>query len=95
LAVSLWPRNDPWQKVGLGAFKPSRTLFPSPVRNPQQDIAKLADDSLKTDWVSELAYELSKLATIMAAKRFWFRIALVLVCAAQLATGLRFFALLR
>jgi hypothetical protein len=92
VALSLWPRNDPWMEVSLGAFRPSRILFPSAAADPQRDIQRIVDNALNTDWVSELAYELSKLATIRTTKRFWVRIALALVCVAQLATGCRLFA---
>jgi len=89
VATSLWPRNDPWTEVSLGSFRPSRILFPPASANPQQDIPRMVSDALNTEWVSEFAYEVSKLATIRDSKRKWLRVALVLVCISQFATGLR------
>ena len=87
----LWPRSDPWRRVLLGGYSPSRVLYPPTAKSPDNNVAARAQRALTTDWVSELTFELGKLACIRDSKRFWFRGALVLSAIAVLAVGIRLF----
>jgi hypothetical protein len=89
----LWPRSDPWKNVPLGNYAPSRVLYPANALPPGQNIKSRADLAVATDWVSELTYELAKLAFIRDAKRWWFRAALSLGSITLLADAIGLFVL--
>jgi len=74
----LWPRADPWKKVTLGPYKPTRVLYPSKDFTPGQSIDTRAALAMGTDWVCELTYELAKLSIIRDSKTSWFRAAVLL-----------------
>jgi hypothetical protein len=90
VGLVLWPRSNPWHVIPLGTYTPSGLLYPPAKPGPGDSVSARAANSLKADWVSELTYEVHKLAAIRAAKQCWYRWSLVsaglwiLVAAARL-----------
>jgi hypothetical protein len=77
VGLAVWPRSNPWRALAMGGYTPTQVLYPSGKPGPQDTVVSRAAVALSTDWVSELSYELLKLASIRAAKQFWYRWALV------------------
>lgn len=91
VGLVLWPRSNPWHSIPLGAYKPSGVLYPPVKLGPGESVGSRAAAALTTDWVSELTYELQKLASIRAAKQCWYRCALVAAAIAVAAAAVRLF----
>jgi hypothetical protein len=91
VGLVLWPRSNPWRALAMGVYTPVQVLYPPGRLGPQDTVASWAAAALSTEWVSELTYELLKLASIRAAKQLWYRWALATSGASIVAAAVRLF----
>jgi hypothetical protein len=92
VGLVLWPRSNPWPlSIPAGAYTPTQVLYPAGRPSPGESVVSRATAALSTDWVSELTFELHKLAAIRVAKQFWYKWALVSAAVAVIAAAVRLF----
>jgi hypothetical protein len=82
-AAVLYPRAPGLKARKSGDYSPSDTYFLPPAL-VRMDLRDLVARVRATDWVTELVFELQKLASVRQRKAYWFRWAFVSTGAAVL-----------
>lgn len=75
-AAVLYPRAPGMKPRKAGDYAPSDTYFLPPAL-VKMELRELVARVRATDWVSELVYELQKLASVRQRKAYWFKWAFI------------------
>ena len=73
IGIVLYPSKEPFKRIDKTDFTPSRTYYVNTDSFKSKiKVSELLERIQKTDWQSELTYELLKCSTIRDRKHYWF-----------------------
>jgi len=92
LALVLYPSRKPINSILMGTYKPSGVFYLSPASIKSTTVDEMIQSIGKTDWLSELTFELVKISAIRERKMKWFTRALTMSFVMFVLVGIFCFA---